>query len=76
PADPSGTSGYSEASGSSQLPPHPPPTRWKPLSEEDKPTTPKPAWSIPSSNLAILMNNWASALASTYAPPPENSILA
>ncbi|GJU13684.1 hypothetical protein Tco_1136080 [Tanacetum coccineum] len=30
---------------------------WKPLCEEDRPATPKPAWSIPSS---------------TYAPPPEN----
>ncbi|GJT20651.1 hypothetical protein Tco_0890588 [Tanacetum coccineum] len=37
---------------------------WKPLSEEDRPATPEP------------MNNWASALASTYAPPPENSLLA
>ncbi|GJX17460.1 hypothetical protein Tco_0218292 [Tanacetum coccineum] len=49
---------------------------WKPLSEEDRPATPEPAWSIPSSDLPVLMNNWASALASTYAPPPENSLLA
>ncbi|GKA47583.1 hypothetical protein Tco_0740466 [Tanacetum coccineum] len=49
---------------------------WKPLSEEDKPTTPEPAWSIPSFDLPVLMNNWASALASTYAPPPENLLLA
>ncbi|GKD62392.1 hypothetical protein Tco_1299901, partial [Tanacetum coccineum] len=27
----------------------------------------KPFWSIPSSDLPVLMNNWASALASTYA---------
>ncbi|GKF69609.1 hypothetical protein Tco_0202666, partial [Tanacetum coccineum] len=45
---------------------------WKPLTE-DKPATPKPARSIPSSDLPVLVNNWASALASTYAPPPENS---
>ncbi|GKE45066.1 hypothetical protein Tco_1472350 [Tanacetum coccineum] len=32
--------------------------------------------SIPSSDLPIPTNNWASALASTYAPPPENSLLA
>ncbi|GJY25505.1 hypothetical protein Tco_0400231 [Tanacetum coccineum] len=31
---------------------------------------------FPSSDLPILVNNWASALASTYAPPPENSLLA
>ncbi|GKC72617.1 hypothetical protein Tco_1118500 [Tanacetum coccineum] len=48
---------------------------WKPL-EEDRPATPEPAWSIPSFDLPVLMNNWAFALASTYAPPPENSLLA
>ncbi|GKF69913.1 hypothetical protein Tco_0202970, partial [Tanacetum coccineum] len=35
----------------------------------------EPAWSISSSDLPVPMNNWASALASTYAPPPENSLL-
>ncbi|GKF54426.1 hypothetical protein Tco_0161336, partial [Tanacetum coccineum] len=34
------------------------------------------AWSIPSSDLTVLTNNWASALKSTYTPPPENSLLA
>ncbi|GKC18455.1 hypothetical protein Tco_1020605 [Tanacetum coccineum] len=48
---------------------------WKPLTE-DRPTTPELAWSIPSSDLPVPVNNWASALASTYAPPPENSLLA
>ncbi|GJV40583.1 hypothetical protein Tco_1419023, partial [Tanacetum coccineum] len=48
---------------------------WKPLTE-DRPTTPEPAWSIPSSDLHVPMNNWASALASTYTPPPENSLRA
>nr|GEV00527.1 integrase, catalytic region, zinc finger, CCHC-type, peptidase aspartic, catalytic [Tanacetum cinerariifolium] len=48
---------------------------WKPL-EEDKPATPKPAWSVPLSDLPVPTNNWASAFASTYAPPPENSLLA
>ncbi|GKG07442.1 hypothetical protein Tco_0330411, partial [Tanacetum coccineum] len=47
---------------------------WKPLTE-DIPATPKPAWSIPSSDFPVPMNNWASALASTYATPPENSLL-
>ncbi|GKB80615.1 hypothetical protein Tco_0947510 [Tanacetum coccineum] len=49
---------------------------WKPLSEEDRHATPEPAWSIPSSDLPVPMNNWASALVSTYAPPSENSLLA
>ncbi|GJR21803.1 putative ribonuclease H-like domain-containing protein [Tanacetum coccineum] len=43
---------------------------------EDKPTTLKPSWSIPSSDLPVPENNWASALASTYAPPLESSLLA
>ncbi|GKE91510.1 hypothetical protein Tco_1572605 [Tanacetum coccineum] len=49
---------------------------WKPLPEEDRLATPEPAWSIPSSDLPVPMNNWASTLASTSAPPPEHSLLA
>ncbi|GKE24778.1 hypothetical protein Tco_1436290 [Tanacetum coccineum] len=30
---------------------------WKPLSKEDKPATPEPAWSIPSSDMPVLMNS-------------------
>ncbi|GJV55427.1 hypothetical protein Tco_1456432 [Tanacetum coccineum] len=30
---------------------------WKPLPEEYRPATPEPAWSIPSSDLPVLMNN-------------------
>ncbi|GJU38491.1 hypothetical protein Tco_1191448, partial [Tanacetum coccineum] len=48
---------------------------WKPLTE-DRPATLEPAWTIPSSDLTMPTNNWASALKSTYAPPPENSLLA
>nr|GFB61251.1 hypothetical protein [Tanacetum cinerariifolium] len=48
---------------------------WKPL-EEDKPATPEPAWSIPSFDMHVPTNNWASSLASTYTPPPDNSLLA
>nr|GFC24478.1 hypothetical protein [Tanacetum cinerariifolium] len=48
---------------------------WKPL-EEDRPATPEPAWSIASSDLPVLKNNWASALSSTYSPLPEDSLLA
>nr|GEU55548.1 retrovirus-related Pol polyprotein from transposon TNT 1-94 [Tanacetum cinerariifolium] len=48
---------------------------WKPL-EEDRPAKPEPAWSIPSSDVPILKNNWASALASTYSPSLEDSLLA
>nr|GEW64465.1 hypothetical protein [Tanacetum cinerariifolium] len=45
---------------------------WKPF-EEERPTTPEPAWSIRSSDVPVPTNNWASALASNYSPPPEDS---
>nr|GEU47822.1 integrase, catalytic region, zinc finger, CCHC-type, peptidase aspartic, catalytic [Tanacetum cinerariifolium] len=45
---------------------------WKPF-EEERPTTPKPAWSIRSSDVST--NNWASTMASNYSPPPEDSLL-
>ncbi|GJU20364.1 hypothetical protein Tco_1153706 [Tanacetum coccineum] len=48
---------------------------WKPLTE-DRPATPEPTWTIPSSDLTMPTNNWASALKSTYTPPPEKSLLA
>nr|GEX55316.1 hypothetical protein [Tanacetum cinerariifolium] len=48
---------------------------WKPL-KEARSATPELAWSIPSSDVHVLKNNWASALASTYSPPPEDSLLA
>nr|GEV50630.1 reverse transcriptase domain-containing protein [Tanacetum cinerariifolium] len=47
---------------------------WKPL-KEDRPATPEHA-SIPSSDLPVSKKNWASALASTYSPLPEDSLLA
>ncbi|GKD85616.1 hypothetical protein Tco_1356770, partial [Tanacetum coccineum] len=39
---------------------------WKPLPEEERPATPEPAWTIPSSNKSDVVNNWASALATNY----------
>ncbi|GJY87987.1 hypothetical protein Tco_0502615, partial [Tanacetum coccineum] len=48
---------------------------WKPLTE-DRPATPEPAWTIPSSDLSMPTNNWASALKSTLCSPQENSLLA
>ncbi|GJV84989.1 retrovirus-related pol polyprotein from transposon TNT 1-94 [Tanacetum coccineum] len=76
PVGPSRTLGASGASRLSQLP-LPPPTLSTNQSEfEDRPATPEPVWSIPSSDMHVITHNWASALASTYAPPPENSLLA
>ncbi|GKB06057.1 retrovirus-related pol polyprotein from transposon TNT 1-94, partial [Tanacetum coccineum] len=45
------------------------------ISKEERPTTLKPAWTIPSSNKSNVVNNWASVLAITYEPPAENSLL-
>ncbi|GJX09523.1 hypothetical protein Tco_0199382 [Tanacetum coccineum] len=49
---------------------------WKPLPEEERPATLELAWTILSSNVSDVENNWASALASSYEPPVENSLLA
>nr|GEW53130.1 hypothetical protein [Tanacetum cinerariifolium] len=43
---------------------------------EERPATPEPTWSISSSDVPVPPNNWASALASNYSPPPEDSLLA
>ncbi|GKA68818.1 hypothetical protein Tco_0768735 [Tanacetum coccineum] len=51
------------------------PDEQKPLIE-DKTATPESAWSFPLSDLPVPVNNWVSAITSTYAPPPENSLLA
>ncbi|GKE74969.1 hypothetical protein Tco_1537010 [Tanacetum coccineum] len=83
PAGASGAPSTSGASGSSQLPPPPPSTDsgndhtpvaadsrkdwWKPLPEEERPTTPEPAWTIHSSHKSDVENNWAT----TYEPPAE-----
>nr|GFA06835.1 hypothetical protein [Tanacetum cinerariifolium] len=48
---------------------------WKPL-EEDRLATLEPTWSISSSDMHVSKNNWTSAFASTYSPPPEDSLLA
>nr|GEU42131.1 monodehydroascorbate reductase [Tanacetum cinerariifolium] len=48
---------------------------WKPF-EEERPTTPEPAWLIRSSDVPVPPNNWASTLASNYSPPPKDSLLA
>ncbi|GKB19076.1 hypothetical protein Tco_0852999 [Tanacetum coccineum] len=48
---------------------------WKPLTE-DRPASPELVWTIPSYDLPVPTNNWASALKTTYVPPPENSLLA
>nr|GEY36911.1 reverse transcriptase domain-containing protein [Tanacetum cinerariifolium] len=49
---------------------------WKPLPEEERPVTTELAWTIMSSNISNVENNWATALSSTYATPAENSLLA
>ncbi|GKE67097.1 hypothetical protein Tco_1521258 [Tanacetum coccineum] len=53
-----------------------PDEQWKPLPEEEIPATPEHTWTIPSFNKSDVANNWASALATTYEHPAENSLLA
>ncbi|GKA56242.1 hypothetical protein Tco_0755314 [Tanacetum coccineum] len=65
-----------EDSGSRHIPKVSLNQEWfKPLSKKERPATPDPAWSIPSSSLPVPNNNWASALASRFVPPPKNSLL-
>ncbi|GJY07315.1 hypothetical protein Tco_0374369 [Tanacetum coccineum] len=49
---------------------------WKPVPEVERLATPEPAWTILPSNVSDVENNWTSALASSYEPPAENSLLA
>ncbi|GJV16937.1 hypothetical protein Tco_1362260 [Tanacetum coccineum] len=65
-----------EDSGSRHIPKVSLNQEWfKPLSKKERPATPEPAWSIPSSSLPVPNNNWASALASSFVPLPENYLL-
>ncbi|GJR03119.1 hypothetical protein Tco_0526103 [Tanacetum coccineum] len=48
---------------------------WNPLPEEERPASPETAWTILPSNVSDVEKNWASALASSYEPLAENSLL-
>nr|GFA19514.1 hypothetical protein [Tanacetum cinerariifolium] len=47
----------------------------KPILDDERTATPKPAWVIPSSHISDAVNNWAKALATTYQALTENSLL-
>nr|GEY02233.1 hypothetical protein [Tanacetum cinerariifolium] len=49
---------------------------WKPLPEEERLVTLKPAWTIPSSTVSDVEKKWATTLVSAYETPAENSLLA
>nr|GEV65546.1 hypothetical protein [Tanacetum cinerariifolium] len=49
---------------------------WKPLPKEERTVTLEPAWTIPSSTVSDVKNNWATALVSAYETHAENSLLA
>nr|GEV95453.1 hypothetical protein [Tanacetum cinerariifolium] len=57
-------------------PPPPPPPAGASGAPEERPVTPEPTWTIPSSNVSAVKNNWATTLASIYVTPAENSMLA
>ncbi|GKB16631.1 hypothetical protein Tco_0850554 [Tanacetum coccineum] len=48
----------------------------KPMSDDERPATPEPAWVIPTSHIPNAVNNGANALATTYQASAENSLLA
>nr|GEU99810.1 hypothetical protein [Tanacetum cinerariifolium] len=48
---------------------------WKPLPAKERLVTPEPTWTIHSSNVSDVKNNWATTLALTYVTPAENSLL-
>ncbi|GJZ23406.1 hypothetical protein Tco_0560865 [Tanacetum coccineum] len=77
----------SDTSGSSQ-PPAPQSLAWKKSntreahsssskqkSEEDRPATPEPDWSIPTNDLPEPEKNWANAFTKSYKDPKENKLL-
>nr|GEZ63972.1 hypothetical protein [Tanacetum cinerariifolium] len=81
----SGAPSTSGASGYSQFPLPPPPlstgtsgSAQQKGSEalKERPATPEPAWTIPSSNVSDVEKNWATALVLAYETPTENSLLA
>ncbi|GJY50015.1 hypothetical protein Tco_0439971 [Tanacetum coccineum] len=47
----------------------------KPIPEEDRPSSLKPDWSIPTNDLPEPENNWANALAKSYEDLEENKLL-
>nr|GEV08993.1 hypothetical protein [Tanacetum cinerariifolium] len=52
------------------------PEWFKPIPDDDRPTTLEPDWVIPTSHILDVANNWVNALASTYKALIENSLLA
>nr|GEW15490.1 hypothetical protein [Tanacetum cinerariifolium] len=78
PAVPSGNSGSPGASGSSQVPLPPPSTNQEDLQLDDDMALDAQAHSSDDEDIGnahIPKKNWASALASTYLPPPKDSLL-
>nr|GEY96825.1 hypothetical protein [Tanacetum cinerariifolium] len=51
------------------------PESLKPIPDDERPATPKPAWVIPTSHIPNAVNNWAKALAMTYQALAKNSLL-
>nr|GFB40882.1 hypothetical protein [Tanacetum cinerariifolium] len=76
PAGPSGASGSSGASRSSQGPPPPPSNTQKDLQMDEDMAPDEQAQSSDDEDIVSAHIHKASALASNYSPPPEDSLLA
>ncbi|GJT21180.1 hypothetical protein Tco_0891117 [Tanacetum coccineum] len=49
-------------------------TWFKPIPEDERPTTPEPEWTIPPNDFPEPENNWANAYATTYQVPAKNKL--
>nr|GEX71294.1 hypothetical protein [Tanacetum cinerariifolium] len=81
PPSSASTSGFAQQQGSSSKIDHLPTADsrkgwWKPLPVEERPATPKPAWTIPFSTVSDVENNWTTTLVSAYETPAKNSLVA
>nr|GFB62058.1 hypothetical protein [Tanacetum cinerariifolium] len=48
---------------------------WKLLPKDERPATPEPAWTIPSSTVSDVENKWATTLVLTYETPAKYLLL-
>nr|GEZ60213.1 hypothetical protein [Tanacetum cinerariifolium] len=67
---------YSEDTDTAHLPKTKQRPEWlKPILDDERTATPKPAWVIPSSHISDAVYNWAKALATMYQALTKNSLL-
>ncbi|GJX18551.1 hypothetical protein Tco_0221228 [Tanacetum coccineum] len=63
-----------EETDNTHIPKVPAATWFKPIPEEERPTTPEPEWTIPSNDYPKPENNLENVYATTYQDPEENKL--